>query len=211
MFKPLLAALFALLLAPLAYAQGSYQIQTGDVLQFEVLEDQSLNRSLLVLPDGTISVPLAGSVSAAGRTLDSVRGAIISALAPNFASAPTVFLNIGQVSPQAQAAANAATAAATAFQTPPGAVTVYTVGEVNTPGKVDVKSGTTLLQLLSQTGGLTRFAATKRIQLRRADRKTGLETVYQYNYKAVQAGAKSPMIVLHSGDVIVVPERRLFE
>ncbi len=211
MFRTLLAALFAILLAPVAFAQGSYRIQTGDVLQFEVLEDATLNRSLLVLPDGTISVPLAGSISATGQSLDAVRGAIASALASNFATTPTVFLSIGQISPATTAAASAATAAATAFQTPPGAVTVYTVGEVNKPGKIDVKSGTTLLQFLAESGGLTKFAATKRIQLRRADRHTGLETVYNYNYKAVQTGAKSPVIVLRSGDVIVVPERRLFE
>jgi polysaccharide biosynthesis/export protein len=211
MFRTLLATLFAVLLAPVAFAQGSYRIQTGDVLQFEVLEDNTLNRSLLVLPDGTISVPLAGSVAASGQSLDSVRSAIAAALASNFATTPTVFLSIGQISPANTAAATAATAAATAFQTPIGAVTIYTVGEVNKPGKIDVKAGTTLLQFLAESGGLTKFAATKRIQLRRADRTTGLETVYQYNYKSVQAGAKSPVIVLRSGDVIVVPERKLFE
>lgn len=211
MFRTLLATIVALLLAPAAFAQGSYQIQTGDVLQFEVLEDNTLNRSLLVLPDGSVSVPLAGSVAASGRSLDAVRSAIAGALAPNFAATPTVFLSIGQLSPARTAAAATAAAAATSFQTPPGAVTIYAMGEFNTPGKRDVKSGTTLLQFLAENGGLSRFAATKRIQLRRADRNTGLETVYQYNYKAVQAGAKSPVIVLRSGDVIVVPERRLFE
>ncbi len=211
MFRTLFATIVALFLAPVAFAQGSYQIQTGDVLQFEVLEDNTLNRSLLVLPDGTVSVPLAGSVQASGRSLDAVRGAIAGALAPNFANTPTVYLSIGQLSPAATSAAATAAAAATSFQTPPGAVTIYAMGEFNNPGKLDVKSGTTLLQFLAQNGGLTRFASTKRIQLRRADHKTGLETVYQYNYKAVQAGAKSPVIVLRSGDVIVVPERKLFE
>ncbi|MFN0113321.1 MAG: polysaccharide biosynthesis/export family protein [Paracoccaceae bacterium] len=200
MVRALLAALIALFLSPAAFAQGSYTIQPGDVLQFEVLEDPSLNRSLLVLPDGTVSVPLAGSLKASGRSLDSVRGAISSALAPNFSTAPTVFLSVGQLAAPASLAATAAA----------NLMPVYVVGEASRPGRIDVEYGTTLLQFLSQSG-FSRFAATKRIQLRRVDTKTGMESVYQFNYKAVQEGAKAPVIVLKKGDVIVIPERKLFE
>jgi polysaccharide export outer membrane protein len=200
MVKTLFAALIALLLAPAAFAQGSYTIQPGDVLQFEVLEDPSLNRSLLVLPDGTVSVPLAGSLKASGRSLDAMRGAISTALASNFSTAPTVFLSVGQL---AAPASTAATAAANLMP-------VYVVGEAAKPGRIDVEPGTTLLQFLSQSG-FSKFAATKRIQLRRSDPKTGLESVYQFNYKAVQEGAKAPVIVLQKGDVVVIPERKLFE
>ena len=56
-----------------------------------------------------------------------------------------------------------------------------------------------------------RFAATKRIQLRRSD-STGQERLYIFNYKAVErGGAIQSMITLREGDVIIVPERRLFE
>ena len=34
----------------------------GDVLNIEVLEDASLNRQALVLPDGRVTVPLAGNL-----------------------------------------------------------------------------------------------------------------------------------------------------
>jgi polysaccharide export outer membrane protein len=169
-----------------------------------VLEDASLNRNLLVLPDGSISVPLAGVVQASGKSVDAVRSAIASALAPNFAAPPTVFLSIGQLSA-------AAAPVVSPVATPPGAITVYAVGEVNAPGRKDIKPGTTLLQFLAETGGLTKFAATKRVQLRRADKQSGLEKVYNFNYKAVQDGASAPVIVLKHGDTIVVPERRLFE
>ena len=211
MFRTLLGLLLAVLIAPAALAQSGYRIQTGDVLQMEVLEDPSLNRSLLVLPDGNVSLPLVGTVRASGKSIDSLRSTIASALAPNFATAPTVFLTVGQLNPVTQAVNNAAAQAAAANVRPYGTVGVYAVGEVNTPGRLDVETGTTLLQFLAETGGLTRFAATKRIQLRRADKKTGRETVYKFNYKAVQNGATAPVIVLRDGDVIVVPERRLFE
>ncbi|MCB2129766.1 MAG: polysaccharide export protein [Rhodobacteraceae bacterium] len=211
MFRTLIGLLLAICLVPAAMAQSAYRIQSGDVLQLEVLEDPSLNRSLLVLPDGNVSLPLVGSVKASGQSLEALRSKIAGALAPNFAAPPTVFLTVGQLNATTSAVNNAAAQAAAANVAKYGTISVYALGEVNNPGKIDVDSGTTLLQFLASTGGLTRFAATKRIQLRRADSKTGTETVYHYNYKAVQGGAKAPVIVLRAGDVIVVPERKLFE
>lgn len=211
MFRALAALLVAVLLVPAAWAQSGYRIQPGDVLQMEVLEDPSLNRSLLVLPDGSVSLPLVGTVRANGKSVESMRDAIATALAPNFASAPTVFLSVGQLNP-VTSAVNAAQAQAVAANVRPyGTVAVYAVGEFNTQGRLDIQSGTTLLQFLAETGGLSRFAATKRIQLHRPDKKTGMETVYNFNYKAIQGGAKAPVIVLRDGDVIVAPERKLFE
>ena len=199
MTKVLLGLLMAVLLAPFALAQDSYKVRPGDVLQLEVVEDPSLNRSLLVLPDGTVSVPSVGAVSAAGSTIESLRSAIASGLAPSFASAPTVYLAVGQVAPAGGSGSGG------------GSIAVFVMGEVTHPGKMRVSKGTTILQFLAESGGLTRFAATKRIQVHRTDRKTGQETVYAYNYHAVQNGGSSTNIVLKSGDVIVVPERRLFE
>lgn len=211
MFRALAGLLLAVLLVPAAWAQSGYVIQPGDVLQMEVLEDPSLNRSLLVLPDGSVSLPLVGTVRATGKSVESLRNAISTALAPNFAAPPTVFLSVGQLNP-VTSAVNAAQAQAVAANVRPyGTVAVYAMGEFNTQGRLDIQSGTTLLQFLAETGGLTRFAATKRIQLHRPDKKTGSETVYKFNYKAIQAGAKAPVIVLRDGDVIVAPERRLFE
>ncbi len=70
MFKWIISAILAFGLAGAALAQGSdYKIRSGDSLSIEVLEDASLNRVLLVLPDGNVSFPLAGNVKAAGLDL----------------------------------------------------------------------------------------------------------------------------------------------
>lgn len=211
MFRTLLGLLLAVLLVPAAWAQSSYRVQPGDVLQMEVLEDPSLNRSLLVLPDGTVSLPLAGVIVAKGLSVEALKASIAAALAPKFAAPPTVFLSIGQLNATATAVAQAAAGIAAQSVVSTGSVSVYALGEVAQQGLLGVEPGTTLLQFLAQSGGLTQFAAIKRIQLRRADRKTGQETVYNFNYKAVQQGAAAPVIVLRDGDVIVVPARRLFE
>ena len=78
-----------------AFAQSAgYRIQPGDELAITVLEDDTLNRQLLVLPDGTISVPLAGTVRAGGRSVESVEAAIADQLASNFAVRPSVFVSV---------------------------------------------------------------------------------------------------------------------
>lgn len=200
MIRSFFWALAALVLAGAAAAQGAYQIKGGDVLQVEVLEDPSLNRSTLVLPDGTVSFPLAGTLRAAGQSLDQFRSSLTSALSGSFASEPTVFVSVGQL---AEAPAAAAPIAAT--------IDVYALGEFNNPGRFDLEPGTSLLQFLAASGGVTRFAATKRIQLRRRD-TAGIERVYRFNLRAVEQGGRiSGQLILQPGDVIVAPERRLFE
>ncbi len=183
-------------------AQDNYAIKPGDTLQIEVLEDSSLNRSTLVLPDGTISFPLAGTIQAGGRSLDQVGQSLSSALASNFAATPNVFVSIGSL---AQAAPSSGTSSRE--------MDVYALGEFTEPGRKEVKRGTTLLQFLAEAGGLSRFAAEKRIELLRTDPKTGQVTKYLFNYRTPAGGEKgiNGGTKLISGDVVRVPQRRLFE
>lgn len=186
-----------------AWAQsgGNYLIQPGDSLAVEVLEDDTLNRTVLVTPDGRVSFPLAGTVSAAGRTVTQVARAIASGLSDDFASPPNVFVSVVGISQQ--------------LDDPIGdgeTVIVYVLGEVNAPGPKTVLEGTTVLQLMSQSGGFTPFAATRRIQLRRNDPATGQQRLFEIDYRAISRGARivnEP--VVREGDVLLVPERRLFE
>lgn len=203
LLRPLMAlvvlTLAASLAAPVAWAQTAYRVSPGDVLQMEVLEDPSMNRALLVLPDGTVSVPQAGTIKASGLSVADVQAAVTAALTPSFAKAPTVYLAIGQLAPRVTGAAAA-----------PRTISVYAIGEVAKPGLIAVAPRTTVLQFLAQSGGFTNFAATKRIQIRRTD-ANGAEQVYQFNYAALLAGARAPVLFLQEGDVIVVPQRKLFE
>lgn len=197
-------AFLAFVLAFSAIGSGAtadnYRIKAGDTLQIEVLEDTNLSRPVLVLPDGNITFPFAGTIRAAGRTVGAVQSAIVSQLAPNFNVSPNVFVSVASLAP-------------------PRAPTVpiirtygvYAMGEINTPGRLDIdtKEGVTILQAIATAGGFTRFAATNRIELRRVNPKTGLETTYIFDYK--RGRGISGATPLQEGDVIVVPERRLFE
>ncbi len=199
--KTVIFAIVSILAASVAYAQSQYQIQSGDTLQIEVLEDPSLNRSVLVLPNGSITFPFVGSVQAGGQTPGQVQSAIISGIASNFASQPTVFVGV-----QALRARQASSGGSR------GSIEIYMLGEISSPGEKKIRRGTTVLQALASTGGFTKFAATKRILLRRTNSRTGEQSVSRINYKAIANGASGGKdIVLADGDVIIVPERRLFE
>lgn len=189
-----------------ALAQAGYSIQPGDVLQVEVLEDPGLNRSLLVLPDGSVSFPQVGTLRAGGRTVDQVRAALTQGLAPNFATPPNIYVTVSSLAPPPSPQAQAAQAAK-------DTEALYVMGEVTAPGRKDVEPSTNLLQFLSQAGSLTRFAARNRIELHRVDAASKTARIYLFDLDAIGGGPNriSGMTTLVPGDVIVVPTRRLFE
>jgi len=197
--KNILILLWGLLFAAtMSHAQGEYRVQPGDSLQIEVLEDSSLNRVVLVTPDGRFAFPFAGSLRASGRTVDQIRRNVIASIRDSFASEPTVFVSVAALRLEEEE--------------DPATINVYFLGEVNTPGLREVEPGTTFLQGLSQAGGFTSFAATKRVQLRRTNHHNGQQTLSTIDYKALSQGAGlSLSIVLNDGDVILIPERGLFE
>lgn len=200
--KTLIAAVFTLLLATAAVAQSEYRVRAGDTLAIEVLQDPGLNRSAVVLSDGRISFPFAGTVRVGGRTVTQIETAIAEAIAPNFAAPPNVFVSVvpAERLPSTNGSADAPT------------IDIYFLGEVNTPGLVEMEPGTRLLQAIAQSGGLTRFAADKRLQLRRTDKSTGTTDLFVINLRAIlDGGAVTNNLVMRDGDVIIVPERRLFE
>jgi polysaccharide export outer membrane protein len=196
--------LLAALAIPAAAQEGGYKIRAGDTLRIEVLEDPGLNRSVLVSPDGRVTLPLAGAVRASGKTVEAVQNELAARLAPNFATTPNIYVSIERIAERAVGGGGGVRAAPT--------VDIYVIGEAAKSGKISVAPGTTVLQFFAEMGGFSKFAATKRIQLRRTDPKSGVETAYNINYDAIENGtSKMGATVLMKGDVIVVPQRKLFE
>ncbi len=202
--KILLHMLMGLALClPLGWTSGAeaqeYRVRAGDRLTIEVLEDTTLNRTVPVLPGGTINFPYAGSLQVAGLSPTAISNRISQSLSGVLASPPTVFISVAPLEPVPMAP-----------ETPEAIlINVYVMGEASSPGAKTVPPGTTFLQALSQAGGLTPFAATKRIQLRRPSMPGRVVSI---NYDAIMRGAamnQDP--VLAEGDVIIIPERRLFE
>ena len=199
----LFAVLAFVLCATGAVAQDAYRVRPGDTLTIEVLEDSSLNRNVLVTPGGGFSFPFAGSLPAAGFTTDQIAARLSGSIASNFAVPPNVFVSVRDVASATETGA---------VEIEEETISVFFFGEVGDPGQQELEPGITFLQGLSRSGGLTNFAAERRIQLRRTDPVTLQETVTTINYRALQRGARlTTNVVLIDGDVILVPERGLFE
>ncbi|WP_417258337.1 polysaccharide biosynthesis/export family protein [Celeribacter sp.] len=191
----LMAALL-MLIATAGYAAG-YRIQSGDTLQVEVLEDPQLNRTVLVLPDGTVNFPSLGAVRARGKTAINVQEDISKGLSKIFAATPTVYVSVVHVRDVLPSNVR------------PDPDNIYVMGEVKQPGLIKSEDEISILQAIAQAGGFTRFAATKRVELHRIDTETQSEQVYYFDYKnkrGISGGFR-----LRAGDVITVPERKLFE
>lgn len=189
------ALLFALLLlcgfGNHAFAQ---EIGPGDTLQISVLQDPQLNRTVVVGPDGMIGFPLAGHIQAGGMSAQQLERVLRSRLARNYKGKVDVTVSLAAVNPVEQS------------ETKPR---VYISGEVLKPGSYILKPRINVAQAIALAGGLGPFAASKRIQVHQKIR--GVDSVQLFNYDAYQAGEATPgNVTLHAGDVIIVPERGLF-
>jgi len=197
-----LALLATLILAPFGPAGAQedepYRLRPGDVVQLSVIEDPGLNREVLVRPDGRITLPIVGSIEAAGRTPEAVAATVESRLAPSFEIRPTVSLALVGLAPEVP----------DEEELPPAA---YVLGQVRNPGAVSLERPLTVLQALAVAGGFDRFAAPARIRIRRQG-EAGAET-FAFDYEAFEEGLESGLadFALQDGDVVVVPERGLFE
>lgn len=177
-----------------------YLLGPGDVVDVVVLEDAALNRQALVRPDGKINLPLAGSITAAGRSPEAVAATIRARLANSFVEPPSVTVALVSRAPED---------ADEEDEDKPRQV--YVLGEVASPGLIqyDPERRINVLQALSMAGGPGPFAARTRIQVREAD-EAG-ESVRTFDYTSVETGGASDLAELADGAVIIVPERGFME
>ena len=179
-------------------ADEFYTIQPGDVISVQVLEDSSLNRELLVQPDGRVSFPLAGILKASERTPGQLQEDLSQRLASDFLQPPTVTVALLSSPSFGQGAQE---------QAP----TFFVLGQVARPGQFSLARPLTVLQALALAGGPGVFAATGRIQVRSLG-EDGQETVTLFDYDAIEDGASTGAAnPVNDGDVIFVPESGLFE
>lgn len=192
----ILVVLFCLMIwLPGANAQT---LKPGDNLSISVLQDPKLDRNVTVDPSGEIAFPLAGHIRARGLTPLALENILKAKLKGNYKDE-----NL-----------DVTVAVASAPKDIPEEdlkPKIFITGEVVRPGSYVVRQPTTLMQAISLAGGIGTFAAKSRIQVRRRA-AGGDETIFMFNYRAYEAGADlEGNIRLRAGDVIMVPERGLFD
>lgn len=167
----------------------SYQIGIDDIVQVSVWRNPELGITVPVRPDGKISVPLIGDVSAGGRTPAEVAKDIQTRLA--------VFVRDPQVA-----------VILTDLRSHEYLSRVRVTGAVRQPISIPYRQGMTVLDAVLAAGGVTEFAAPARSDLYR---KTG-DGTRSYAVRLdhiLEDGDLTTNFKVAPGDVITVPERTL--
>jgi polysaccharide export outer membrane protein len=166
--------LLFVLFSNFVFAQD-YTLNPGDQLEISVWDEENLQRRVIVLPDGTISFPLAGHINVLGKTPVSVEKIIENKLKA-YISNPVVTLSV----------------------TSPKGYNVFIIGQVRDPGSYIMSSPIGVVQALSLAGGFTRFADKDDIIVIKADSQEQIT----FDYTKLN---KNGNIQLNAGDTIVVP------
>ena len=176
--------LAVLALSPLhdATAESAYTLNPGDVLDISVWKEEEMSRKVVVLPDGTISFPLAGHMTVSGFTAAKVQDELVKRI-KKYIAEPVVTVSVVEVLGNK----------------------IYVIGQVQRPGQFIVSSPIDVLQALSLAGGLTPFGDEDDIKILRG--QGAAQSVLNFDYSAVKRGNKLHQnVLLKPGDVVLVSD-----
>jgi polysaccharide export outer membrane protein len=160
----------------------------GDSVTLHVFGQPDMDTVLGIADDGTIRVPLAGSVQVGGLSAESAARRIEKTFKDDGVFVdPHVTLTVTQSLSQR----------------------VSVLGEVHTPGRYPVDSKTNIIDLLAQAGGQTEFASDT-VYVLRTDAAGNVKR-YPVNLKSLTGpGASAPTQLLRGGDSVYVPRAEQF-
>ena len=183
-FALILMAPFALvsLSTTATAAEDAYRLKPGDTLEVSVWREEVLDRELIVLPDGSITFPLAGRVEVEGLSTPEVEKLISDALA-EFLAEPVVTVSVLET----------------------GGNRVFLVGKIANPGVVVLNAPTTIAQVLSLIGAFDRFADEDEIKILRGVGKDAQYIHFDYDDLIDGENPEMASMLLEAGDVIIVP------
>jgi protein involved in polysaccharide export with SLBB domain len=127
-----------------AATMPGYTLGPGDKLRITVYDEQGLTGDYVVSARGTVSLPLAGEIPAAGETIDQFQAALTSRLAKGILNDPQVAAEIVEYRP------------------------FFILGEVNKPGQYPYSVGLTVYSAVATAQGFTYRANTRKVLIRHA-------------------------------------------
>ena len=174
----LAAALVALAIGPLPVsAQEAYIIGPEDILNIQVWDNRELNETVFVRPDGKVSLPLAGEVQAAGKTVRRLEDDLVAAYSKTV-KVPSVTVIVREIKSRP----------------------VYFIGGFGKTGPLPLNRDLTMLQALSLQGGVAPTADAEKGFVLRGDKKIPLD------FDALlKKSDLSHNLKLEPGDTVVVP------
>lgn len=172
---------------PAEGSQEDYLIGSGDTLQVFVWNEPSLSVTVPVRPDGRVSTPLIEDIVAVGKTPTQLAREMEKVLS-EFIRSPQV-----NIIPQK-------------FVGTFGSQ-IRVLGQAAKPGAVPYREGITLLDVIIEVGGLTKFAAGNRAKLVRTVDGRSEETRVKVD-DLVNRGRVEANVAMRPGDIVIIPEAR---
>ncbi|HEX3083807.1 MAG TPA: polysaccharide biosynthesis/export family protein [Pyrinomonadaceae bacterium] len=163
-----------------------YRLQPGDVLEVQFRYSPEFNQTVTVQPDGYITLEIAGDLKVAGFTIDQTREAVLRQARTRLQDpVATVLLK--------------------EFQRPYFVVS----GEVNQPGKVEMRQRVTAIQAIMLAGGMKETAKSSQVVVFRAI-NSDMAEVKLLNLKSIKKTSDLENdLTLQAGDMVYVPRDKL--
>lgn len=156
-----------------------------DVVEISVFQVPELSKTVQVAADGTINLPLAGTLPAAGRTSSDIERDLTARLGQKYLQSPQVNVYVKEYNSQR--------------------VTID--GAVRRPGVYPLRGPSTLLQVIATAEGFT-DTADPTIMIFRTE--NGSRSAAKFDVAEIRSGStKDPQI--EQGDVIVVSNSAMKE
>lgn len=167
---------------PAPYSTSEYRIQPGDLLDVKFFYNPELNESLTVRPDGRITLQLVNDVVAAGLTPAELTRNLTKAYTPELTSPRIAVIVKTSILER-----------------------VFVDGEVLRAGLVNLVGPTTVLQAISQAGGMKDSAKAGDVLLVRKAEGNSTQ-VMRLDLKKLRQGDPSEDILLRPNDIVYVPK-----
>ena len=156
----------------------NYIVAPGDEVRINVWGYNEIRANLIVDRDGSIMLPQAGVVQAAGLSFEELKKAVQNAYG-RILTDFNINVAMGKLH----------------------TINVYVTGQAARPGAYAISSMATLVDVLSQAGGPAASGSMRAIQVRRGNRKIATLDVYALLLR----GSRNGDIRLADGDIIFIP------
>lgn len=166
---------------PIEATVQEYRIGPGDVIRVAVFGNSDLSSRVTVRPDGRITLPLLGEISATGKTVNEVTREITEGYR-RFVQDARVAVVIEEVH----------------------SYRIFVLGKVTRPGEFESRTPLTITQAMALAGGTTRGANVDGIVVLRRG-ANGRDERYEVSMTDILEGQTQQNFTLRSGDTIMVP------
>ncbi|KAM3094966.1 polysaccharide biosynthesis/export family protein [Phormidesmis sp. 146-35] len=175
----------------------NYFLGPGDVLDIKVYDYEEYTGAQVVLPDGSITLPLIGRLVASNKTPDTLAQEITARLQPLLKN-PVVTIGISKLRPIRVNVAGEVQR--------PGPIQLQSLAPLNAIGSTNQVFTPTLTEALLQAGGVSRNADIRRVMLKRYSPTGDAAPIVVNLWEALRSENAQTDQVLMDGDTIFVPK-----